>query len=116
LAGEFAARRDLLERLPFATGYGVDIGLLIDAWAAVGLDALAQVDLEVRQNRHQPLDDLVPMATAVLHAVLTRAYRDGRLDRPPEQRLQTLDARGETLLLDVAEERPAAATLVDQRG
>ena len=36
LAGEYAARRTLLERLPFATGYGVEIGLLIDALAAVG--------------------------------------------------------------------------------
>jgi glucosyl-3-phosphoglycerate synthase len=113
LAGEFAARRDLLERLPFTTGYGVDIGLLIDAWAAVGLGALAQVDLEVRQNRHQPLGDLVPMATAVLHAVLARAHRDGRLNCPPEQRLQTLDARGDTLLLDVAEERPPTVTLLE---
>src|SRR5689334_13085656 len=49
LAGEIAARRDLLERLPFATGYGVDVGLLIDAYALAGLDGLAQVDLDVRQ-------------------------------------------------------------------
>jgi glucosyl-3-phosphoglycerate synthase len=112
LAGEFAARRGLLERLPFATGYGVDIGLLIDAWSAVGLDALAQVDLDVRQNRHQPLVDLVPMATAVAHAVLTRVHRDGRLQQAPDQRLVTLDARGETLLLDTVEERPPAVTLV----
>jgi glucosyl-3-phosphoglycerate synthase len=113
LAGEFAARRDLLVRLPFATGYAVDIALLIDAWAAVGLDAMAQVDLDVRQNRHQPLADLVPMATAVLHAVLARVHGDGRLQTPPEQRLTTLDARGETLLLDTVEQRPPAVTLVE---
>jgi glucosyl-3-phosphoglycerate synthase len=61
LAGEIAARRELLERLPFATGYGVDIGLLIDAYAVAGLDAIAQVDLEVRQNAHQPLRDRGPL-------------------------------------------------------
>ena len=37
LAGEVAARRELLERLPFATGYGVEIAMLIDAWREVGL-------------------------------------------------------------------------------
>src|SRR5207253_5005085 len=45
LAGEYAARRTLLESLPFAAGYGVETGLLLDAVAAHGLDAVAQVDL-----------------------------------------------------------------------
>ena len=82
LAGEIAARRELLERLPFATGYGVDIGLLIDAYTVAGLEAIAQVDLEVRQNAHQPLRDLGPMAYAVLHAVAVRLEREGRLRGP----------------------------------
>lgn len=80
LAGEIAARRDLLERLSFACGYAVDVALLIDAWREAGLDALAQVDLESRQNRHQPLADLGPMAAAVLAAVTRRLERDGRLE------------------------------------
>jgi glucosyl-3-phosphoglycerate synthase len=92
LAGEVAARRDLLEQLPFATGYSVEIAMLIDAYRAVGLDALAQVDLDVRQNRHQPLRALGPMADAVLGAVAARLEREGRLagleagapiERPP---------------------------------
>ncbi len=82
LAGEIAARRDLLEQLPFATGYGVDIGLLIDAYSLAGLDAIAQVDLEVRQNAHQPLRDLGPMAYAVLQAVAVRLEREARLRGP----------------------------------
>jgi glucosyl-3-phosphoglycerate synthase len=82
LAGEIALRRDLLERLPFVTGYGVDIGLLLDAHNLVGLDGLAQVDLDVRQNAHQPLRDLGPMAFAVLHAVSARLVREGRLQGP----------------------------------
>ena len=82
LAGEIAARRDLLERLPFVTGYGVDIGLLVDAYVAVGLDAMAQVDLDVRQNAHQPLRDLGPMAFAVMRALASRLERDGRLQGP----------------------------------
>jgi glucosyl-3-phosphoglycerate synthase len=82
LAGEMAARRELLERLPFVTGYGVDIALLLDAYREVGLDAIAQVDLEVRQNAHQPLRDLGPMAFAVLRAVASRLEREGRLSGP----------------------------------
>jgi len=82
LAGEIAARRELLERLPFVTGYGVDIALLLDAHRAVGLDGMAQVDLEVRQNAHQPLRDLGPMAAAVIHALATRLEREGRLTGP----------------------------------
>ena len=31
LGGEYAARRSLLERLPFPVGYGVELGLLVDA-------------------------------------------------------------------------------------
>ena len=93
LAGEIAARRELLERLPFATGYGVDIGLLIDAYSLAGLDAIAQVDLEVRQNAHQPLRDLGPMAYAVLQAVAVRLEREARLRGPLPATLRALRAR-----------------------
>lgn len=97
LAGELAARRELLERLPFTTGYGVDVALLLDAYAAVGLEGLAQVDLDVRQNAHHPLRDLGPMASAVLGTVAVRLAREGRLrgpiadepvERPPHVRLR----------------------------
>jgi glucosyl-3-phosphoglycerate synthase len=79
LAGEVAARRGLLERLPFATGYGVEIAMLIDAWREVGLVGLAQVDLEVHRNRHQSLEQLTPMATTVLATIARRLQREGRL-------------------------------------
>lgn len=77
LAGEFAARRSLLSQLPFPVGYGVEIATLIDAVRLVGLDAVAEVDLGSRQNRHQPLRDLTPMAYAVLCAVERRLARGG---------------------------------------
>lgn len=72
LAGETAARRALLEQIPFSAGYGVEIAMLIDTWRITGLDGLAQVDLGVRQNRHQSLRDLSAMAYAVLVAAQTR--------------------------------------------
>ncbi len=112
LAGEFAARRSLLDRLPFSTGYAVDIALLIDAWSLVGLEGLAQVDLDVRQNRHQSLDDLVPMASAVAQAVFARLERDGRLAEGAEERLLLMDPLGPTLHGEPIAERPPAASVV----
>ena len=82
LAGEIAARRDLLERLPFVTGYGVDIALLIDTYRSAGLDAIAQVDLAERQNAHQSLRELGPMAFSVLRALASRLEREDRLQGP----------------------------------
>jgi glucosyl-3-phosphoglycerate synthase len=79
LAGEVAARRELLERLPFATGYGVEVAMLIDAWTDVGLGGMAQVDLEEHRNRHQPLSALTPMALTVLATIARRLEREGRL-------------------------------------
>ncbi len=72
LAGEFAARRTLLEALPFPVGYGIEIAVMIDALNQCGLDALAECHLGTRQNRHQPLRALGEMAFAVLAAVENR--------------------------------------------
>ena len=58
--------------MPFLTGYGVEIAILIDVLGAVGLPAMAQVDLGSRQNRHQPLWDLTRMSSAVLRALARR--------------------------------------------
>jgi glucosyl-3-phosphoglycerate synthase len=79
LAGEVAAHRDLLEQVPFATGYGVEIAMLIDVWRAVGLEGLAQVDLEVHRNRHQALPVLSEMSETVLAAIVRRLVLEGRL-------------------------------------
>ncbi len=108
LAGEIAARRELLERLPFAAGYGVGIGLLIDAYTAAGLESIAQVDLETRQNAHQPLRDLGPMAYAVLQAVAARLEREGRLRGPLPAAFTALD---EDVAIAEPVERPPLRSL-----
>ena len=97
LAGEIAARRELLERVPFATGYGVEIGMLIDVWRKVGLEGIAQVDLEEHRNSHQSLAELEPMARTVLATIARRVRAEGRLtyveigepaiERPPLARV-----------------------------
>ncbi len=73
LAGEYAGRRRLLETLPFVEGWGVELGLLIDVVARVGVDAVAQVDLGTREHRNRPLSELGPQATAILTTALRRA-------------------------------------------
>jgi glucosyl-3-phosphoglycerate synthase len=72
LGGEYAGTRALLESLPFAAGYGVEIGLLLDTHAARGLDALGQVNLGVRKHRNRSLLQLGAMARQILAAVLDR--------------------------------------------
>ena len=83
LAGEMAARRSLFEAVPFTTGYGLETGLLIDIYKRVGLSAMCQVDLVSRQNRHRPLEELGPMADAVLETLVARLADEGRLDAGP---------------------------------
>ena len=75
LAGEYAGRRELLERVPFVQGYGVEMGLLIDVWRLAGYDAIAQVDLGTRLHRNRPLHELSSQATEVMQVALHRADR-----------------------------------------
>ncbi|MFJ2374736.1 glucosyl-3-phosphoglycerate synthase [Streptomyces sp. NPDC087769] len=81
LGGEYAVRRSLLERLPFPVGYGVELGLLVDALHTVGLDALAQVDVGVRKHRHQDGQALGRMAAAIYRTAQLR-LSCGHLIRP----------------------------------
>ena len=79
LAGEYAARRSLLEQVPFPCGYGVEIALLVDTLEILGLDAIAQVDLGVRVHRHHDERRLGRMAAEILHTALDRLARRGDL-------------------------------------
>ncbi|MET7566958.1 glucosyl-3-phosphoglycerate synthase [Streptomyces sp. NPDC005492] len=81
LGGEYAGRRSLLEQLPFPVGYGVELGMLVDALHLVGLDALAQVDVGVRKHRHQDGQALGRMAAQIYRTAQLRLAR-GHLVRP----------------------------------
>jgi glucosyl-3-phosphoglycerate synthase len=109
LSGEMAARRELLERLPYATGYAVEAAMLLDARDALGgTEGMAQVDLDVRLNRHQPLEDLGPMAYAVTCTILDRLRREGRLIDAQAPPFRT--AGGELVQMELVE-RPPFRTL-----
>lgn len=79
LSGEYAAHRDVLRSLPLFTGYGVEIGLLIDVAQEVGLDRVVQVDLGSRIHRNQEILALGRMAFQVARTMTTRAEELGRL-------------------------------------
>jgi glucosyl-3-phosphoglycerate synthase len=79
LAGEYAGRRTALERMPFFTGYGVETGLLIDLFNEIGLNAIAQVDLEERVHRNQSLASLSQMSFAIIQVVMQRLQEKSRI-------------------------------------
>ena len=72
LGGEYAGTRELLTAVPFAPGYGVEIGLLVDAYDRLGLDGIAQVNLGVRTHRNRPLTELASMSRQVIATLLSR--------------------------------------------
>ncbi|MFW3172553.1 glucosyl-3-phosphoglycerate synthase [Geodermatophilus sp. CPCC 206100] len=73
LGGEYAGRRSVLEQVPFVSGYGVEVGLLVDLLRLTGLGGLAQVDLGVRRHTSQSQEALGRMAGQVVSTVLARA-------------------------------------------
>ncbi|MBN1537062.1 MAG: glucosyl-3-phosphoglycerate synthase [Anaerolineales bacterium] len=72
LSGEYGGRRTALEKLPFFSGYGVEIGLLIDMFDMFGLSSIAQVDLKERIHKNQDLSALSKMSFAIIQAVFRK--------------------------------------------
>ena len=72
LGGEYAGTRELLTSVPFAPGYGVEIGLLVDTYDKLGLGAIAQVNLGKRAHRNRPLIELGAMSRQVIATLLSR--------------------------------------------
>lgn len=106
LGGEYAARRSLLERLPFPVGYGVELGMLVDSLHLVGLDALAQVDVGVRKHRHQDGQALGRMSAEIYRTAQLRLAR-GHLIRPSLTQFERGEAGFEARTYSVdTEERP----------
>lgn len=117
LAGEWAARRSLMESLSIPVGYGVELATLMDTVARHGLDAVAQVDLGTRAHRHQANHDLALMAAELL-MVAERRRPGGPL--PGEGQLQQFErAAGELRRVSrpvPVRERPPAGLLPERPG
>ncbi|MDO8671301.1 MAG: glucosyl-3-phosphoglycerate synthase, partial [Dehalococcoidia bacterium] len=70
LGGENAIRREVLESVPIHTGHGMEMALLIDAFARFGLSAIAQADLEERVERVRPLLAMSKVSFAIIQVVV----------------------------------------------
>jgi glucosyl-3-phosphoglycerate synthase len=107
LAGEWAVRRSHFAGLSVPTGYAVELAALVDTVSALGLDAVAQVDLGRRAHRHQALRDLGAMATQIIAAA---ERRSGRSVPDTVALRQYVSGQGSPRLHQVAlQERPPAA-------
>jgi glucosyl-3-phosphoglycerate synthase len=84
LSGEYAVRREVLDKIPFPIGYGVETSHLIDVYEKWGMEAIAQVDLDRRLHRNQETRDLGKMAFGILRAFLFRAEALGVIGELPE--------------------------------
>jgi len=113
LSGEYGGRRELLDQLPFYTGYAVEIGLLIEIQRNYGLETIGVVDLKKRIHRPQDTYSLAPMAAGIRKAIFEKAQKYGRLAmkidlydvlRRPETEFGTL--RLSHTRLDQIERRP----------
>lgn len=79
LSGEFAMRREIAEKIPFFTGYGIETSSLIDIQKKFGLRVCAQVDLKKRVHRNQKVESLSRMAFGILGVFAKRANTLGKL-------------------------------------
>jgi nucleotide-binding universal stress UspA family protein/glycosyltransferase involved in cell wall biosynthesis len=117
LAGEYGGRRHVLESVPFFTGYGVETGLLIDLFNQYGIHAIAQVDLEERIHRNQPLSSLSQMAFAIIQVFMQRLEERNRIKlfEDINRSMKLIQHRRRTYALEVKEiqdfERPPMISL-----
>jgi glucosyl-3-phosphoglycerate synthase len=117
LSGEYAGRRRALEQLPFSSGYGVEIGLLIDVLEQFGLGAIGQVDLEERIHHNQPLTALSRMSFAIIQTLTRKLDRRYGLEllKDINRSMKIIRHRGQRFYLEVERiaerERPPMVTL-----
>jgi len=105
LTGEYAGRRSVLEQLPFVQGWGVEVAMLIDIARRHGPEAIAQIDLGVREHRHRGLHALSVQAAEVLATMLGRVPAGTLL---PETAPTLLRPDGSAVPLNLSERPPLA--------
>jgi len=121
LSGEYAVRREVLDKIPFPIGYGVETSHLIDVYEKWGMEAIAQVDLDQRVHRNQETRDLGKMAFGILRAFLFRAEALGVIGKLPElstllRQFQAKDETFEQIAYEIVEEeRPPMIDIPEYR-
>ena len=109
LSGEYAARREVLEIIPFPIGYGVETSHLLDLYEKFGLDAFAQTDLDRRVHRNQTTNALGKMSFGILQTFFNRLHAQGKIDQMPDmetfyRRFEVEDGVYNQLVQEVVEE------------
>lgn len=84
LAGEYSFRKSAVEQVPFCTGYGVEVGLIMDLYEKFGLSSFAQVDMDIRFHRNRNLDELSKMACTILHTIFQKLEQRGMASFPKQ--------------------------------
>jgi glucosyl-3-phosphoglycerate synthase len=109
LSGEYAARREVLEKIPFPIGYGVETSHLLDLYELHGLETFAQTDLDRRVHRNQTTNALGKMSFGILQTFFNRLHAQGKLDQMPDletfyRRFEVEDGNYRQLVQEVVEE------------
>lgn len=121
LSGEYAVRRQILEKIPFPIGYGVETSHLIDVYTQYGLEAFAQTDLDRRVHRHQDTRDLGKMAFGILQTFIRRLEAAGMVADLSQlttnlRQFQVRNHRYEQIIHEIVEEeRPPMEHLAAYR-
>ncbi len=77
LSGQFAAKRNILQKINFEDDYGVDVGIILDA-DVQGLK-IEEVDIGKLEHDMGSLSDLNIVATEVVRTIVDRALQYGRI-------------------------------------
>lgn len=121
LSNEFGGRRQALEQLPFFSGYGVDVGLLIEILSKFGLSSMAQVDLIERIDHNQPVQALSKMSFDIMQAVLRNLEKSygRRILNDANKTMKLVSYREKRYFLDIEaiieSERPPMIVLEEYR-
>ena len=82
LGGQIGIRRELFGSLPVFTGYGVEIGMLIDTARRIGIGRIGEVELGDLVNSEKSDGQLLPMAQQVAFTILSRSGAGAGAWRP----------------------------------
>ena len=121
LSGEYAARRDVLEIIPFPIGYGVETSHLLDLYYKFGIEAFAQTDLDRRVHRNQTTNALGKMSFGILQTFINRLHAQGKIDQLPDmetfyRRFEVEDGTYSQIVQEVIEEeRPPMIEIEEYR-
>jgi glucosyl-3-phosphoglycerate synthase len=121
LSGEYAVRREVLDRIPFPIGYGVETSHILDVYRRWGMEAFGQTDLDKRVHRNQSTLALGRMSFGILQSFLRRIEAHGMVESLPElsniyRGFQAKDRVYEQVSVEIIEEeRPPMITVPEYR-